>query len=1011
MARHEALRTRFVARDGTPRVVVAGPPASVLEIRDLSGHPDPEQAAREQAAAAARQAFGLAADPLFRAGLLRLAAEEHLLVLTVHHSVFDAWSLDILAREVSMAYAAFRAGEEPELPALPAGYYEMAADQLAALTPEAVAEYVAYWREHLGDAPPELELAGDRPRPQVPSYRGESVTFELGPELTSAVRELAGRHRATPFMVLLAAYQAVLARWGRARQVVTGCPSAGRTEPEHEELIGFFVNLLPLRADLSDDPSFTTLLDRVRTGLLEAYARQDLPFEQLVDELRLPRRLGANPLVQHSFQVLHGGAGDAQGLPVLPGIEVTRYEDETQTTRFDLELYVLDSGGDTLRGHLVYATDLFDATTAARFTEHYRTFLTAVCTTPAVRVADVPLTGADERRLLAGWNATGREVAPGSDPVRALAEVVRRAPQAIAVTAGGQRLTYGELDARSDRLAALLRRRGVGAETVAGVLLPRGADLVVAWLAVLKAGGAYLPLDHRLPAARMEFMLRDARAVLVITEPGLATALPAGTVTVTCADAERAADGTPLPGATADGPPPAALMHVLYTSGTTGRPKSVAIERRSFANLLSWHLRERSFGPSDVATQVANISFDAAGWEIWGALLAGARLDFPPDDTVPSAEEMAGHLARTGTTVAFATTAMAEELIRHPLGRNTALRTLLTGGDLFRPRPTDAPGVPVVNVYGPTEATVLATATELTLPTTAGGRIGRPIDNVRVHVLDDRLRPVGIGVPGEIFLAGAGLARGYIGAPALTAERFLPDPLSPSPGGRLYRTGDLGRWTGDGELEFLGRADRQVKIRGYRVEVSEVETALRALSGVRDAAVAPATVAGTTRLVAWYVPEGADAPARDELRDLLAPVLPEFMLPDLFVALERMPTTASGKTDRGALPLPEGPATPYVPPATDCERAVAAVWSDVLGRPRVGVHDDFFESGGHSLIATRITARLRDLFGIDVPLRLVFERRTVGALARAVEELVTAEVEAMSEDELLAELDALEDRK
>ncbi|MER6029505.1 amino acid adenylation domain-containing protein [Streptomyces sp. NPDC001851] len=1014
--RHEVLRSRLRAEDGTPYVTVAEPGTFRLECLDLSG-PDAVDRAREQAGAEAARSFDLARDPLFRARLLRLGTDDHVLLVTAHHSVFDAWSWDVLARELSAGYAAHLAGRTPELPRLPLQYADFAEQQRQRLTDDVVREHVDHWRDHLGDDPQGVELVCDRPRPQAPGHEGHVVEFTLSAELTEAVRTVARRHRATPFMVLLAAYHAVLARWSRAREVVVGYPFAGRTEPEYEDMVGFFVNLLPLKADLRGDPSFGELLTQVRTALLEAFARQELPFEQLVEELGLPREVGRDPLVRHTFQLLHSDPDGGPSALSLPGLEVAPFADESRATRFELEMHLIDQGRGELRGHLVYATALFDAATTARFVDHYRTFLTAVCAAPDTPVYDVELLGPEEKGLLTRWNATGRGRDGGPDVLERFTEAVRRDPESLAVVADDVRLTYGRLDARAELLAGTLRRHGLGAERVAGVFLPRGADLVVAWLAVLKAGGAYLPLDPRLPRERMAYMLGHTGVELVLTDRDLADALPEGTRAVLVA--EHAADepgdepAAAEPGEPGDasavaepreGAHPAALMHVIYTSGSTGRPKGVAIERRSFANLLDWHIREQALGPGDTATQVANISFDAAGWEIWGALASGACLHFPPDDTIPSAEKMVEYLAESGTTVVFATPAVAEQLVGHPLSEVTDVRTLLTGGDLFRPQPADVAKVPGLNVYGPTEGTVLATATGLDV-THPGNGIGRPIDNVRVHVLDDRLRPVGVGLPGEIYLAGEGLARGYFGAPALTAERFLPDPFAVTPGGRLYRTGDLGRWNSHGVLEFLGRADRQVKIRGYRVETGEIEAALRALPGVRDAAVGPAPVRGSQRLIAWYTPDGEDAPAGQELRDRLRGNLPEYMLPDIFVALATMPMTTSGKIARTSLPVPEKPGGEYVAPRDECEAAIARIWAEALHLPRVGVEDDFFEIGGHSLIATRITARILDTFGTEVPLRDLFERRTVAALARVVEEQVSAQVGAMSEEELLTALD------
>ncbi|WP_052398221.1 non-ribosomal peptide synthetase [Streptomyces sp. NRRL F-5123] len=1004
-SRHDVLRSRFEVQDGVPFVVV-GPTDTVrLEIIDLSVRASPLQAAREHAAAEAAWAFDLSAGPLFRAHALRLSEQDHVLTLTVHHSVFDAWSLDVLMRDLSAAYSAYLAGGEPRLPALGASYGEVAAAQHSLLTEEVLAEHSDYWRRQLAGLG-ETEPITDRPRPRVPSHRGRTVEFSLPAQLVGGLRTIAQQRGATLFMVLLAAYHAVLARWTGARESVVGCPSAGRTEPEHEELVGFFVNILPLRADLSADPSFHDLVSQVRTTLLEALSRQDLPFERLVDELGLPRVFGRHPLVQHTFQLLTNGGGSG-GSFSLPGLEVSRFDDGSESVRFDVEMYLLDDGTDHVRGYLIYAAELFDEATMRRFIERYRTFLTAVCADPAEPVLDVPLLDAEEEQALARWNGTSRAVPPGADLLERFTEVVRRSPDAVAVAAEDKGLTYADLHARSERLALELRRRGAGSERVVGVLLERGLDLVVAWVAVLMSGAAALPLDPRAPGDRIGSIVDDAHPGLVVTRRGLVGLLPATTPTLFVDDPlpvrQQGADCPPWPAT-----PPGALLHVIYTSGSSGRPKGVAIERRSMANLMDWHLRERGLGPDDVVSQVANVSFDAAGWEIWGALLAGARLHFPPEEDVPSVERMLDHFARAGTTVTYLTTAMCEYLITYPLDELTELRTVLTGGDLFRAQPTDAPGVRVVNVYGPTEATILTTCSLVEFPY-EGRDIGRPLDNVRVHVLDDRLHPVGVGTPGEIYVAGAGLARGYVGAPAMTAARFLPDPFAPEPGGRLYRTGDVGRWTAEGTLEFLGRTDRQVKIRGYRVEVAEVEIALRALPGVDDAVVQMAGTGGRTRLVAWYTSEGGDHTTDPRLRERLADTLPDYMLPDRFVGVERMPLTSSGKVDRNALPPLEESSTPFVAPRDACEAAIAQMWVGTLGLDRVGVHDDFFEVGGHSLIATRISTRIRETFGVSVPLRTLFEQRTVATLAGVVRDLVSAAVEAMSDDEVRAQVKVAED--
>ncbi|MBG6090549.1 amino acid adenylation domain-containing protein [Actinomadura viridis] len=996
--RHEVLRSRFGVAEGEPFVVLDGAGAFDVPVTDV---PD-ERTAREIARAEAEAPFDLAVGPLCRARVLRVGAEDHVLLVVFHHSVFDGWSIGVFQRELSVAYGAFAGGGVPGLGDLAVQYGDFAVWQREWLSGEVLEGQLGYWRDRLEGVAPALELPVDRVRPPVPSYRGGVVEFSVGGGLADGLRGLGRREGASLFMVTLAVFQVLLGRYGRTEDVVTGCPSAGRSRPELEELIGFFVNSLPLRTDLSGDPSFVELVGRVRGVVLGAFDHQDVPFERLVEDLTPTRDLSRNPIIQIFFQLFQTKSADLLGLD-LPGVATAPFAEDAPVTRFDVEMHL--TGGDTggLTGQLVYAEDLFEAETMRRLVAHYLNLLDAVVADPAAPLSRLQMAGPDElRETLVEWNDTAVTVDDDRTVPELFREQAAATPDAIALTWDGGTLTYRELDTGSDRLARHLRDRGAGPEKVVGLLLPRGPEQITAMLAVLKAGGAYLPLDPAHPDERIAFQLDDARAVLAVTDDALAGRLPAAIPAVRIGAGELPdPSGTGLePGHAGD------LCYVIYTSGSTGRPKGVEVTHASLVNLVSWHIERYGLDGSDRVTQVAGPSFDAAVWEIWPPLLAGARLDLPSGETVRDAGALVARLTEAGTTVAFAPTAMAELLIREPLATRTALRSLLTGGDAFTPAPGDAPGVPVVNHYGPTECTVVATATGPLGPPWRRPPIGGPISNVRVYVLDERWRPVPTGVPGELFVGGAGVARGYTGRAALTAERFVPDPWSRRPGARMYRTGDLVRRRPDGALEFLGRLDRQVKIRGYRIEPGEIETALVGHPRVKEAVVEPVrTPAGEAALAAYVVGAGLLAPSAAELRGHLAQEVPDHMVPGAFVTLEALPLTASGKVDRAALPVPRwNDERDYVPPANQTEQVLAEIWADLLGVPRVGVHDDFFELGGHSLLATRLMARIQEIFDVDLAVRALFEHRTVRDLGNAVEDEILRQVDAMSEAEVSAEL-------
>jgi amino acid adenylation domain-containing protein len=1023
--RHETLRTVFPTVGGAPVQLVRTPAPVVPGVVDLRGL---QPAAREEKARALvreeARPFDLAEGPLLRVQVLRMDDADHVVLFTLHHIVSDGWSQGVMLREVSELYSAFAEGREPVLPALPVQYADFAVSQRRWLDGAVLEGHVAYWRERLAGAPPLLALPTDRPRTAAPGGQVDVLSFTLSAEASDRLRALARSEKATLFMTVLAAFQLVLARYSGQDDVVVGTPVAGRSRLEVEGLIGFFVNMLPLRLDLWGNPSFRELVGRARECVLQAHEHGDLPFEKLVDELQPERSLTYSPFFQVTYslasaghQPLHLGALEAE--PVAGGVE---------EAKFDLTLSMADEGG-PLSGTLLYRAGLFERATIDRMAEHFVRTVEQVAAEPDVRLSRLELVGAEERRrVLEAWNGTARPY-PREACIHTLfqAQAAER-PDAVALEWDGVRLTYAELDGRANQLAHHLAARGVGPDARVGVLLERGPKMVVSFLAVLKAGGAYVPLEPGWPDGRLTLMLADSDVRVLLTRDtvraGLAVPAGASVVSLEGERDEIAARSTlpPESRTTARN-----LAYVIYTSGSTGTPKGVAAEHRGVVRLV----RDTDYvqlTPADRVAQASSASFDAATFEIWGALLNGARVVGVPRDAALVPAALAAALRTSGITTLFLTTALFNAVARELPAAFASLRYLLFGGEAVDPaavaRVLEA-GAPrhLLHVYGPTESTTYSTwhpvqavpAGAHTVP------IGRAVAQTTAFVLDASLRPVPVGAPGELYLGGDGVARGYLGRPALTAERFVPDPFSAEAGARMYRTGDRVRWLPEGALEYLSRLDGQVKIRGFRIEPGEVQAVLRAHPGVEDVVVADYEHApGDRRLAAYVVPladrdaraaadalvgtdAGTDSPmAADpgaggevgsphspaalmgDLRRLARERLPEYMVPSAFVALDRIPLTPSGKLNRRALPRPTesgGAPAAFTSPRAGLEEQVAAIWREVLGVERVGRNDGFFDLGGHSLLLAQVHARVRQTLDRDISIIDLFRYPTVAALA------------------------------
>jgi amino acid adenylation domain-containing protein len=984
--RHEVLRSTFHTVEGRPVLVIAPDFTAALPVVDLTYIHEAEWEAEVQRRATeeGQRPFDLAQGPLLRKTLLRLSEHEHVLLLTVHHTVFDGWSFDILFRELTVFYEAFSMGRPAAVPELRIQYADFARWQGEWLDGEIREAQLSYWQSQLEGSLPVLELPSDRPRPPVQTFQGAKQTLVLSQAVTEALKALSHHEGVTLFMTLLAAYKILLYRYTGQEDIIMGSLAAGRSRAEIEGLIGFFANTLVLRTELSGNPTFRELLSRVREVCRGAYAHQDLPFERLVEALQPARDMSHHPIFQVMFAL--------QNIPrpslKLAGLTMTPLEVHSGTAMFDLTLFMVerDQG---LVGTFEYNTDLFDRATISRMMGHFQTLLEAIIADPEMRISNFPLLAGPERgQLLVDWNNTKADY-PGDKCIHEWFESqVQRTPAHVAVVFENRRMTYSELDRRSNQLAQRLKSIGVEPEVLVGIHMEPSLEMVVGLFGILKAGGAYVPLDPTYPRERLAFMLEDAKVSVLLTQERLLQALPKHQATTVCLDSgwdtiDRESKERPASGGSAEN-----LAYVIYTSGSTGRPKGVQIAHRAVVNFLESMRKIPGLTAEDRLLSVTSLSFDIAGLELYLPLMVGATVILADRAVSADPLRLLELVEQSQATVMQATPATWRMLLEAGWQGSERLKVLCGGEALSRELANQLrqKSVSLWNMYGPTETTIWSSVHPIE---SANGPvpIGAPIANTQFYILDSHLEPLPVGVPGELHIGGSGLARGYLNRPELTAEKFIDHPFSDKPGERLYKTGDLVRYRPNGTIEYLGRIDYQVKIRGFRIELGEIESVLRNHPAVREAvALTRAGAVGENLLVAYLVTNGEPVAPVNELRNFLNKKLPDYMVPSAFVFLDALPLTPSGKVDRRALPLPDSVRpnleAEYVAPRTDAERIIANIWEEVLRLPKVGMHDNFFDLGGHSLLMVQVHSKLRQAFEKKISIVEMFQHPTVAAVAK-----------------------------
>lgn len=993
--RHETLRTTFPAVAGLPRQVIAPVLKMSMERVDLKQLSEAEREENLQSliVVQGQQPFDLAAGPLLRAALFELSETEHVLVMTMHHIITDKLAHDLLWRELTILYDAFSKGQPSPLAELPIQYADYALWQRQRMQEGPMQAKLAYWKKQLAGASFVFELPADHSRPAVQTYRGKRQ-FRVQPiSRWEGLKALSRRENVTLFMTLLAAFQAWLYRYTEEEDILVGTPFANREMPETEGLIGFLLNMLVLRVDLSGDPSFRQLLRRVRAVALDAYANNDLPLVKLIQELQPERDLSRNPLFQVAFVFVDNHNSVVEQTDLM----MTKIEVDGGSSIFDLMLGIRDKEKDSTI-LFEYSTDLWDEPTIARMLDHFETLLDGILSDPEQRLSELPLLAPAEKiQVLEEWNNTSRCDLPKTCLHRLFEEQAERHPDAIAVQFEEQRLSYAELNARANQVARHLRSMNLRTGALVGIYLERSVEMIVGLLGILKAGGTYLPLTPAYPPARLSYMLTDAGVEVLLTQQCLLATLPDGAPRSLCLDSEWEAiaqrSGENLSGETES----EQAAYVIYTSGSTGKPKGVQIPHRAVVNLLASMSRRPGLSETDTLLAVTSLSFDIAVLELLLPLVSGARLVIADSEAVADAQRLMALLAACGATIMQATPATWRMLIGAGWQGQSGLQILCGGEALARDLADQLlhRGTALWNLYGPTETTIWSAIDKV-----SGGdqlpSLGRGIANTQLYVLDQHLHPVPVGVPGELHIGGAGLAHGYLNRPELTAEKFIPNAFSKDPGDRLFRTGDRVRIASDGNLEFQGRLDRQVKLRGFRIELGEVEAALNSHSSIREnVVIIRDDGAGNERLIAYVVTEPSpEELTSNELRRFLEEKLPAFMIPSAFITLDELPLTQNGKVDRKVLPAPGDQELPkekgHVAPQTVVEQRLVEIWSEVMKLEKIGAADNFFDLGGHSLMATQIISRVRECFQTELTLRQFFASPTVAGLAQHVEAGISA---------------------
>lgn len=992
--RHESLRTTFASEDGKPVQVISDPTEFKIQIIDLSALPETERDHETMGLLEeeAHSPFNLAEGPLFRAGLLKIADEEHIIVFNMHHIISDGWSVGVLVNEVAALYVAFSKDLPSPLPDLPIQYADFAHWQRKWLDGEVLEKQINYWKKQLAGSPPLLELPTDRQRPAVQTFNGSKETIRLSKELSGALLELSRKEGVTPFMTLLAAFQTLLHRYSGQDEILVGSPIANRTHSKMENLIGFFVNTLVMKADFIDNPNFSDLLRQVRETALGAYAHQDLPFEKLVEEIQPQRDLSHSPLFQVAFALQNA---PAQEVMELPDLTLSAVSSESGVAKFDLTLTMIETGEDIV-GSLEYNTDLFEKAAILRMINHFTALLEGIAAEPETEIADLPMLSEDERqKLLIDWNQYEAEFPDDKCVHQWFESYVEKQPQAPALAykadslAEAIEISYQEMNKRANQLARRLKKCGVAPEKIVGVCIERSIEMAVGMLAILKAGGAYVPIDPAYPKDRIEYMIEDSGLSVILTGEAIKNQLPQNQAQIICLDSEwesisdESGDNLTLD------THPDNLAYLIYTSGSTGKPKGTMLRHRGACNLAAAQIKAFNVKQGSRIMQFASLSFDAATWEFVMAMLSGAALILTNRETIAAGQELVKVMGDQKVTTITLPPSVLAVLPQETLPE---LQTIITAGEAVSGDLVDKWGNKrqFFNAYGPTETTVCASMHLCEGSYPQGPPIGNPISNFKLYILDKNLRPVPVGVPGELCIDGVGLARGYLNRPALTADKFIPNPFSGQPGARLYRSGDLARYLPDGNVEFLGRIDFQVKVRGFRIELGEIESLLDQHDQIKDLVVlAREDTPGSQRLVAYLVAQDEVELDVSEIKKYLRERLPDYMVPSAFVILDKLPLTPNGKIDRKALPAPEitreDLSAEYAPPTNEAEEKLVKIVGELLNIKKVGINDNFFELGGHSLLATQFMSRLRTAFGVELPLKTLFEKPTSAQIAEEIE--------------------------